>query len=526
MNRVSTKAQSTNVEFKDESGTPALSGTAVKRTPVKCKPVNSNSKTTSSGSLKANTSRRATCSLTTHYALECKLLLLLTCSIFASSVLRADDWQQWLGPHRDGTWAANGIPKTFPATGPELVWKQTIGGGYSGPAVASGRVILMDRLAKPAPGNASFVHEGEIPKNKNFVRQTLPGKERVLCFRESDGQPLWQHEYECPYSTVTTYAIGPRATPTIDEDRVYTVGAEGDLRCLRISDGSLIWSKDFKKDYNIPTPNWGFASPPLVDRDRLICIVGGNSSGCVAFDKNTGQELWRSLTASEPGYSAPVIRTVAGHRQLLIWDSDAVHGLDPVTGKPFWSVEFPSTYAMSVATPQVLDDLIFLMCFNGKSCLAKVKPDGNDAGIEWEGDRRSGIDGVHNTAQLVDGYAYGCGNGGRYICARLSDGKRMWETFEPASTKRPIPWGNVFTVRLTAYKNRYILINDHGEIIMATMDSTGYTEHDRAKVITPTHQVGGRRLVWSHPAFANRRIYLRNDAELRCYDLSDTAEFK
>ena len=118
---------------------------------------------------------------------------------------------------------------------------------------------------------------------------------------------------------MTTYAIGPRATPTIDEDRVYTLGAEGDLHCLRLSDGRLIWAKDFKKDYNVPTPNWGFASPPLVDQDRLICIVGGESSGCVAFDKHTGRELWRSLTASEPGYSAPVIRTVAGHRQLLIW---------------------------------------------------------------------------------------------------------------------------------------------------------------------------------------------------------------
>lgn len=468
------------------------------------------------------------CSWPAQHAKKFAVLLLfitaLTCSVLSPPALQAHDWQQWLGPHRDGTWAAEGIIKTFPANGPALVWKQTIGGGYSGPAVASGCVIVMDRVATPASGDEPFLHEGEIPRNQNFVRQRLPGKERVLCFRESDGQLLWQHEYDCPYSTVTTYAIGPRATPTIDGDVVYTVGAEGDLRCLRISDGSLVWAKDFKKDYQVPTPNWGFASPPLVDDDRLICIVGGESSGCVAFDKHTGQELWRSLTAAEPGYSAPVIRTIAGQRQLLIWDSDAVHGLDPVSGKPYWSVDFPSTYAMSVATPQVLGNSIFIMCFNGKSCLIKVDADGSGAEIQWEGDRRSGIDGVHNTAQLVDGYAYGCGNGGRYICARLSDGKRMWDTFQPVSATRPISWGNVFTIRLTAYKDRYILINDHGEIILATMNSSGYTEQDRAQLIAPTHQVGSRKLVWSHPAFANGKTYLRNDQELRCYDLSDRTE--
>ena len=332
------------------------------------------------------------------------LLMLITGGPFFASVSWADDWQQWLGPRRDGTWAEGNITETFSANGPKLLWKQSIGGGYSGPAVASGCVILMDRVTPPTSGDEPFVHDGEIPRNKNFVRQRLPGKERVLCFRESDGKPLWQHEYDCPYSTVTTYATGPRATPTLDADRVYTLGAEGDLRCLRITDGSLIWSKDFKTDYNVTTPNWGFASPPLVDQDRLICIEGGESSGCVAFDKHTGRELWRVLTATEPGYSAPVIRTVSGHRQLLIWDSDAVHGLNPVSGEPFWSVNFPSTYAMSVATPQVLGASIFIMCFNGKSCVIDVGTDGNAAEISWLGDRRTGIDGVHNTAQLIDGW--------------------------------------------------------------------------------------------------------------------------
>ena len=166
------------------------------------------------------------------------------------------------------------------------------------------------------------------------------------------------------------------------------------------------------------------------------------------------------------------------------------------------------------------------MCFNGKSCLINLANDGTSAQIEWEGDRRTGIDGVHNTAQLLDGHAYGCGNGGQYICARLADGQRVWQTFQPSSSKRPIAWGNVFTVRLSAYKDRFLLINDHGELISVRMNPIEYKELDRAKLINPTHQVGGRKLVWSHPAFANRKIYLRNDEEIRCYDLAQQPELK
>ena len=451
-------------------------------------------------------------------------LLIFTLFIASPSLLIANDWKQWLGPHRDGTWSEPNLQETFPDGGPKLIWKKPIGSGYSGPAVASGYVVLMDRVTAERSGNEQFLHEGEVPRNQNFVRQLLPGQERVLCFRESTGELLWQHQYDCPYSTVTTYAIGPRCTPTIDNDRVYTVGAEGDLRCLRLSDGSRIWSKDYKTDYNVPTPNWGFASPPLVDKNQLICVVGGESSGCVAFDKHTGQELWKCLTSTEPGYSAPVIREINGYRQLLIWNSDSLNGIDPKSGKPIWSVKFPSTYAMSVATPQVINSSIFLMCFNGKSCLINLGADGTSAQIEWEGDRRTGIDGVHNTAQLLDGHAYGCGNGGQYICARLADGQRAWQTFQPSSSKRPIAWGNVFTVRLSAYKDRFLLINDHGELISARMNPIEYKELDRAKLINPTHQVGGRKLVWSHPAFANRKIYLRNDEEIRCYDLAKHRE--
>ncbi len=377
---------------------------------------------------------------------RCFLFLLCLLSSLPLPTL-ADDWPQWLGPTRDGVWRESGIVESFPEGGPRLLWKKPVGGGYSGPAAAAGNVFVCDWVPSKTNGKPQLLHDGKPPRNKNFVRKRLPGTERVHCFNAETGDVIWTHEYDCPYSSASTYAIGPRATATVDGDRVYTVGAEGNLFCLSVPTGDVVWAKDYKRDYQLTIPTWGIASPPLIDGDKLICIVGGDGTTCVAFYKRTGKELWRSLSSTEPGYSAPVIREVAGHRQLIVWDSDAIHGLNPESGKQLWSVEFASTFVMTVATPQVSGDSLFVMCFNGKSGLVKVGVDGLSARLLWEGSRRTGVDGVHNTAALVDGHIYGCANGGRYVCAKMEDGERVWSTFEPASAKRPITWGNVFTIR-------------------------------------------------------------------------------
>ena len=128
-------------------------------------------------------------------------------------------------------------------------------------------------------------------------RSKLEGTERVLCFSVADGRQLWKHEYPCRYEI--SYPAGPRVTPTVDDTRVYALGAEGNLFCLSVEDGSVIWSKDFKKDFGAKTAFWGYSGHPLVDGDKLICVVGGEGSIAVAFNKHSGKELWRALTAKE-----------------------------------------------------------------------------------------------------------------------------------------------------------------------------------------------------------------------------------
>lgn len=440
---------------------------------------------------------------------NCALVFVVTLAATGCSpCLLADDWPQWLGPQRDAVWRETGIVKTFPKEGPPMKWKTKIGDGYSGPAVAGGRVFVMDR-----------VEAGKIARADMgaYARKNIPGKERVVCLRETDGTILWTHAYDCPYTIATNYAIGPRATPTVDEDLVFALGAEGNLHCLDVENGNVVWARYFKKDFGAEIPVWGLASHPLVDGDKLICVVGGPGAVAVAFDKRTGKELWRSLTAKEPGYAPPVIYDVDGERHLLIWHSDAICGLDPESGKRYWSVEIKPFAAMSIAVPRLVGHDLFLMCHRRQSWLLRISEDRRSAQIVWEGGPRSGIGGVFNTPFVENGMVYGCDLDGGYICASMSDGEQLWTSYAPLDAERPVSWGNVFTIK---HEDRFFLATDTGDLIIAQLDADGYHELSRANLIEPTHAVGNRTLVWSHPAFANRSVYLRNGSEMLCYSMA------
>src|SRR6266851_1317369 len=273
---------------------------------------------------------------------------------------RADDWPQWLGPQRDGVWRETGIVEKFPEKGPLVRWRTPIAAGYSGPAVADGRVYVMDRLL--AEGT-------KAPANVNS-RGKLPGQERVLCLNESDGKILWKHEYDCTYTI--SYPLGPRTTSLVSDHKVYTLGAEGNLFCLDASNGKVVWAKDFKSEYGAQARLWGFYAKPLLDGHKLICMVGGKESTVVAFDKDSGKELWRALDAKELGYCPPMIYEAAGKRQLIIWHGQAVNGLDPETGKPYWTVPFASYMSMSISTPRKLGDYLFLTSTFGGSVMLRL----------------------------------------------------------------------------------------------------------------------------------------------------------
>lgn len=401
--------------------------------------------------------------------------------------VRADDWPQWGGPQRDLVWRESGIVDKFSTT--EMlprVWSTPISEGYSGPAVAAGKVYITDRLAE----------------------QHL---ERVHCLDADTGKIIWTHKYPCIYTV--SYPAGPRTTPLVDEDRVYTLGAESDFHCLRVSDGKVLWSKNFHRDYDLTLPIWGSVASPIIDGNQVIALVGGPKSLVVSFDKLTGKENWRALDDATVGYAPPVIFTFGQTRQLIAWHPRALSSLDPTTGKLIWEVPFSAKAGLSVATPRKIGNQLFVTCFYNGSMLVDVAADGRSAKPVWRGKSDSEIqtDGLHSimaTPWVNENNIYGVCSYGQLRCLELATGKRIWETFKATGHAR---WWNVFII---PHQDHYFLHNEQGDLIIANLSPSGYEELSRAKLIEPTRPVLRRTTIWSHPAFAMKSVFARNDKEI------------
>jgi outer membrane protein assembly factor BamB len=264
---------------------------------------------------------------------------------------------------------------------------------------------------------------------------------------------------------------------------------------------------------------WGYASHPLVDGDKLICVVGGAGSQTVAFNKHTGQEIWRTLTSAEQGYSPPTIIEPGGRRQLILARINALTSVDPETGREFWSVPYEATSGSLIMTPVRSSNFLYVGGYNMQSLLVQLASNQPAAEIVWRNKSQHGISPV-NVQPIVSGdIMYGFDQNGRLYAVQLPGGERLWETTEPVS-RRPVYSGTAMIVRQGDSGDRYWLFSETGDVIIANLTPAGYQEIDRAHVIDPTNQAMGRDVVWSMPAFANRRMYARNDQEIVCVDLA------
>jgi outer membrane protein assembly factor BamB len=436
---------------------------------------------------------------------------MLWLAMLASSVL-ADDWPQWMGPRRDDVWRESGVLERFPTNGPPVMWRVPIHPSYSGPAVAGNRLFMLDR--PPAPKSAA---------SDETAATNAPPLERVLCLDSGTGKSVWEHSYPCAYNI--GYPAGPRTTPLVADGRVFTLGAMGELLCLEAQSGKVIWERNFPGDFHLSKPPvWGWSSHPLLDGQRLICLVGGTNTAVVAFDKDTGKTLWTALTAVEIGYAPPVIYTINGRRQLIIWHPDAVSGLDPQTGAVFWSQPYPvggqpQRPEVTIAMPRLEGDDLFLTCFYQGSLMLQLTPNGPK--VAWnrrsDGDEMTnGLHSVLGTPLLKDGCIYGVCGFGELRCLDARTGERKWETYSPIAGKRAF-FGNAF---MTVHEDRVFLWNDQGELILAKLEPTGYQEISRAKLLEPLEKTRGRIVTWCHPAYANRCGYVHNGKELICVSLA------
>ena len=440
--------------------------------------------------------------------------LFVTIGFVAAAVLplAAEDWPEWRGAGRLGVWTETGILEEFPAGGLTATWRIPIGGGYAGPSVADGRVFVTDaRRADP---------------------RSTAAVERLLALDEATGEVLWTREWDTNYAGLQLiYATGPRATPTVDGDRVYAVGAAGNLLAVNVADGSVLWQKDYVRDFNASIPSWGIAGAPLVDGDRLICLVGGEPDAkVVAFDKLTGEVLWEALSSDwEPGYAAPIIVDAAGTRQLIIWHPRAISSLDPETGAVYWEVPHIVDMGMSISTAVQSGPYMFVTSQYGGARMLRLAESHPDAALAWEGvghsDAEHGrvfdtLDSVFGSPVIAGDYLYGVDSYGTLRCLELRTGRRVWET--DALVGDRARHASAFLVR---HGDRYFINTDAGELVIARLSPEGYEEISRTHLIDPTSPVTRRRaqgpvVHWSHPAYANRHIVTRNDEEIVRFSLA------
>ncbi len=418
-----------------------------------------------------------------------------------SLLVAADEWPHWMGPQRDNVWRETGILQKFPEGGPPVLWRTPVAGGYAGPAVAGGRVFITD-----------YVTADDV-KVDNFERAHFTGQERVLCLDQQSGEILWQHSYPVQYTV--SYPAGPRCTPCVDDDRVYTLGAEGHLYCFNVADGKVLWQKDLKEDYQTKAPLWGYSAHPLIDGDRILTLAGGDNSHVVALDKKTGEEIWRASQSPEIGYSPPTIIEHAGMRQLVLLQTNAVVSVDPATGKTYWSVPYEATSGSIIMSPILVGSYLYAAGYSNRSVLLEMNPDRPEVKEVWR-DKRNVICPVNVQPFVIDDVIYGMDQKGVLRAIRIPSGELLWETQETIGD-RPAGSETAFLVR---HEDRFILFNELGELILAKIGPEGYEELDRAKVIEQTNLAFGRKVVWSMPAFANRCAYIRNDKEIICVDLA------
>ncbi|MDG2122625.1 MAG: PQQ-binding-like beta-propeller repeat protein, partial [Verrucomicrobiales bacterium] len=266
-------------------------------------------------------------------------------------------------------------------------------------------------------------------------------------------------------------------------------------------------------------------SHPLVYGDLVYAVAGGDGQVLVAFDKKTGEERWRALSSEEAGYCPPKIVNHAGVEHLLFWYPEAVVSLNPTSGKPYWSYELKPIYGIARMAPQLLGNKLFVSG-PGKNVAALLELDEDKPGVRelWRGARDKAVYPLNAPPQMRKGVIYGLdGEGSALIAVSMKDGERLWSSTAPslaADAPEKSRHGSAFLVYHEA-NQQYWIFGEMGDLILAELSAEGYKELGRQHLLEPTNQAWGRNVVWTHPAFADRSVFVRNDKEIVRVDLSE-----
>ena len=418
------------------------------------------------------------------------------------------DWTSFLGPSSNAVSTETHLNRTLP---PPLVWEFAKGSGYASPAIAGARLV--------------FVHR-------------LRDEEIVECLHPETGSRLWQYRYGSAYRDRYGYNNGPRSSPVIDGDRVYTLGAEGMLHCLELGSGDVVWTRDLQREYRVPQDFFGTASTPLIDGSRLVINVGAPSGPTVvALDTATGREIWRAGSEWGPSYASPVPAVVHGRRRVFVYaggesspPAGGLMSIDLATGAVDFAFPWRSrTYeSVNASCPVVFDNKVFISSsYRAGSALVEVLPDFTHR-VVW-----TTLDfGLHfNTAIYREGYLYGFDGRNQgdasLACVETATGNVVWreapqwtEVFELGGRQHRQIIG---TARgsLLAADGQFLCLGELGHLLWMDLTPEGYREVSRAWLMAA-------RESWVLPVLSRGLLYVAQNTRdllqgigprLLCYDL-------
>lgn len=416
----------------------------------------------------------------------CLALLVGGATAFAASS-GSFDWPQWQGPDRDAISKERGLLQEWPKEGPPLAWEtKGLGGGYSAPSVAGGRVFGMSNRASD---------------------------EVVWSLSETDGKEQWVSRLgPAVAQRMPQGQEGPGCTPTVDGDRLYVIGLGGELACLAIADGKIIWHHSLTGDFGGRVPTWSYRESPLVDGHNVICTPGGPGATLVALDKLTGKTVWKSEVPGNPpaAYVSAIAIDFDGQRQYVQLTAKTLVGVAASDGKFLWRYDKPANRAgINCTSPIYHDGYVFASsAYGAGGGLVKLskEPDGGIKADEVYFTRK--MQNHHGGIILLDGSLYGAtgGNeGGALECMDFMTGKVLWDQRE----EQRAPKGSIALA-----DGRLYYRTEKGTLLLIEPSPKQYVERGRFEQPDRSHAPA-----WPHPVIANGKLYVRDQDVLLCYDV-------
>ena len=384
------------------------------------------------------------------------------------STARAADWPNYRGPDHNGITTETDWNSNWGDSGPKVLWKKSVGIGFSSVTAADGRVYAMGNTGKT--GNTDIVY----------------------CFDAVTGEEKWKHSYPCPLEP-KYYEGGTLGTPTVDGDKLYTLSKMGSLFCLDAANGKVIWQKELNKAMGNELPTWHFSSSALIVGDMLVLNIGDAG---LALNKNTGATIW-SNGKGQCGYATPMPFVISGQSGLAIFGKNSIVAVSPKDGKKLWQFPWVTKHDVNAADPIVYDNYVFISSGYNRGC-ALLEIDAGKATKVWESKvMRTQMNGC----VLYDGFLYGFDES-TFKCIAPQDGTERWQ-------ERSLGKGAL----LMSTDGRMIIMSDKGELVIAQANPQEFKVLARAQILP-------KEKCWTSPTLANGKIYARNAAgDLVCVDI-------